>query len=85
MSTDYTELDAAIVKAIETLPSRTFNDIFVVIRPLATLLAEASDRAPNPLKQGRDATEAWRILDRRLQALKNARVIVYRNRAWEKL
>lgn len=67
--TDYTELDGAILAAIKADAPVTFASITLAVRSTAEKLAHTE-------RQG----QAWRVVDRRLQALRKAGKIRYQHK-----
>jgi hypothetical protein len=69
---DYTELDAAIVAALKDGPAK-FAQIFD--RPtVASSLAPIAELEPS--------TEPWRVVDRRLQALRRFGTVKHTPKGW---
>lgn len=72
---DYTALDAAIVKVIGEREPAVFNDIHVgEVHRQCKKIADV-ERAACETKWARDHVADWRVLDRRLQALRKKGVI----------
>lgn len=76
--TDFDAIDTAILNRISKGDKPTFNSIWTAVRELADALA------PEP-KPGRGrGREGWRVVDRRLQALrKKGRLHYSRQTGWE--
>ena len=71
---DWRELDEAILKAIDVDCIRTFTAIANRVEALAAPHAKRT-KAPFP-------TPPWRIVDRRLQAMRKLGIVEYRGREW---
>ena len=71
---DYTKLDSAIIEAIRG-GKHDFTSLGSVVRAISEPIAQQSP--------GRYGPEPWRIVDRRLQALRKAGKIAYtRSAGW---
>lgn len=70
----YEELDAAIVARITTVGSATYADLRKETENLADAMIAPDrwDKSPN----------GWRLIDRRLQAMRKAGKIVYKRGGW---
>lgn len=72
-TTDYTEFDALLIESIKESAPIQFFPLSVLVRKEADALAK-SDR--------RGDIEGWRVVDRRLQALRKRGSIAWGPRGW---